>query len=168
MTDVLDAVANTAFAIWVRESPSPFAYTAMLSFHAAGMAFLVGFSVLIAVRLLGFALVIPLPPLAKVFPVIWVAFAVNAVSGGVLLIAGAATLGRDPLMYIKLTLIAVAMVIMRRIQTHVFGDPARLQRDGLPKGSRLLAATAIICWSGAMVSGRLTAYPGLAQSMLGL
>ena len=168
MTDVLDAVANTAFATWVRESPSPFAYTAMLSLHAAGLAFLVGFSVLIALRLLGFAPAIPLPPLAKVFPVIWVAFAVNAVSGGVLLIAGAATLGRDPLIYIKLALIAVAMVIMRRIQTRVFGDPARLQREGLPKGSGLLATTAIICWSGAMVSGRLTAYPGLAQSLLGL
>jgi hypothetical protein len=168
MADLLDAVANMAFAVWVRESPSPLAYTAMLSLHAGGLAFLVGFSVLIALRLLGVASAVPLPPLAKVFPVIWAAFAVNAVSGGILFVAGAATLGRDPLMYIKLGLIAVAMVIMRRIQTRVFGDLTRLQQHGAPEGSGFLAAAAIICWSGAMIAGRLTAYPGLAQNLLGL
>jgi len=39
--------------VWVRESPSIFAYTTILSLHAIGLA-IIGIRTLIALRLLGF------------------------------------------------------------------------------------------------------------------
>ena len=51
---MIDAIENSAFAIWVRESPSLFAYTAILSLHAMGLAIIVGINTIVALRLLGY------------------------------------------------------------------------------------------------------------------
>ena len=35
---MIDAIQNSAYAVWVRESPSIWAYTTILSLHAMGLA----------------------------------------------------------------------------------------------------------------------------------
>jgi hypothetical protein len=79
---MLEAIENSAYAVWVRESPSIFAYTTILSLHAIGLAIIVGINTLIALRLLGFVKEIPLAPLRKLFPWMYLGFAINAFSGG--------------------------------------------------------------------------------------
>jgi hypothetical protein len=90
---LLEAIENSAFAIWLRESPSLFAYTGVLSLHTIGLGFLVGISTGIALRMLGFTPELPLAPLGRFFPLMWAGFFVNAFSGVMLLICGATTVG---------------------------------------------------------------------------
>ena len=52
---VLEAIENSAYPTFVRESPSLWGYTLVLSLHAMGLAVVVGVSAAIALRLLGFA-----------------------------------------------------------------------------------------------------------------
>ena len=75
---MIEAIENSAYAIWVRESPSIFAYTSILSLHAIGLAIIVGINTLICFRLLGFVKEIPLAPMRKLFPWMYLGFAVNA------------------------------------------------------------------------------------------
>ena len=56
---MIDAIENSAYAVWVRESPSISAYTWILSLHAMGLAIIVGINVMVALRLLGFVPEIP-------------------------------------------------------------------------------------------------------------
>ena len=79
--DFLVWLENSALGTWVRESTSVWAYSGLISFHAFGLAFVVGLSWMIALRVLGFAPSLPLAPMEKLFPAIWIAFWVNAVSG---------------------------------------------------------------------------------------
>jgi len=65
---MMDAIENSAYAVWVRESPSIFAYTTVLSLHAIGLAIIVGINYVVAFRLLGFVPEIKLSALRKLFP----------------------------------------------------------------------------------------------------
>ena len=75
---MIEAIENSAYAVWVRESPSIFAYTSILSLHAIGLAVIVGINYLVALRLLGFVPGIPLPALRKLFRWMYLGFAINA------------------------------------------------------------------------------------------
>src|SRR5690606_38174840 len=84
---MIEAIESSAYATWVRESPSFFAYTTILSLHAMGLAFIVGLNTVVALRLLGFMPTLSVQPLRKLFPWMYIGFAVNAFSGLSLLAA---------------------------------------------------------------------------------
>jgi len=159
MWEVLEAIENSGFATWVREAPTVFAYSTVLALHTFGMAFLVGFSSIIAVRVLGVARSLPLAPLEGVFPVIILGFWVNAVSGVVLTMLAARSLLSNPDFYIKLTAIAFALVCLQRLKGHAFGahDAA-----SSPAGKRW-AVGLLACWFVAVLAGRLTAYSNFVR-----
>ena len=69
---------GTALAAWTRESPSIWAYPTILTLHTIGLGIVVGASVVVDLRLLGYARRIPSVDLAPLFPVMWWAFALNA------------------------------------------------------------------------------------------
>ena len=62
---MIDAIQNSAYAVWVRESPSFWAYTWILSLHAMGLAIIVGINTVVALRLLGFVPHIPINKLRQ-------------------------------------------------------------------------------------------------------
>ena len=103
-------VELSSFSIWMRESPSVFAFPAILTLHTVGLAFLAGPNAAIDLRLLGFAPQLPLEPLKKLFPLMWAGFWLNAVTGTALVIAYPAKALTNPLFYLKLLLIALALV----------------------------------------------------------
>jgi hypothetical protein len=72
---------STSLAIWMRDSL--WAYPIVLTFHAIGMAMLVGTMIIIALRVLGVGR-FSIAPLQKYFLVVWAGFVVNAVSGSIL------------------------------------------------------------------------------------
>ena len=111
---MLEAIENSAYATWVRESPSIFAYTTVLSLHAIGLAIIVGINYLIALRLLGFVSAIPLQPLRKLFPWMYLGFTINLFSGASLLAANLTNDLGNWLFICKLVFIALAMIIERR------------------------------------------------------
>jgi hypothetical protein len=156
--DFLEFFENTGLAIWLRESPSVLAYPTVLAFHTFGMAFLVGTSTVVALRLLGIASSVPLAPLKKFFPVMWVSFSISLVSGALLLMLDASLFLTMPAFYIKLLAIAAAMTIMRLLRARVLSDRADLDVGRALREGQVLAGAALISWAVAITAGRVTAY----------
>jgi hypothetical protein len=165
--EFLEALESSAYPTFVRESPSLAAYTLVLSLHAMGLAIVVGLSSAIALRLLGVARSIPLAPLGRLFPVMYVGFWVNALSGLALLAANATGMLANPLFYAKLAFIVGGVLVMRALRHAVFND--RLAGGGdAPPFARNLAIASLACWGLAIVAGRLTAYPYLIAYYFGI
>jgi hypothetical protein len=147
---------STALSQWVVGSDSILAFPGILALHAIGMGVAAGLAAVLDLRILGVARGVPLTELGRFRPVLWGGFWLNAVSG-VLLLAGYPTKAlTNPVFYLKLSLIAIAMVLYVRIDRAI-----RSSGGGLPlTGARLrrLAITSLVCWSGAITAGRLLAY----------
>ena len=167
MLQLLEAIENSAYPTFVRESPSLWAYTLVLALHAMGLAVVVGFSSAVALRLLGFAAHIPLAPLGRLFPVMYVGFWINALSGLALLAANATGMLANPLFSAKLVLVAGGLLVMRLLRRNVFVDSLE-SGDGAPASARKLAIASLACWGLAIVAGRLTAYPYLIEYYFGI
>ena len=164
---MMDAIENSAYAIWVRESPSIFAYTTILSLHAIGLAIIVGINYLVALRLLGFVPGIPLPALRRLFPWMYLGFTINLFSGASLLAANLSNDLGNWLFICKLVFILFAMINLELTKIHVFDRPGTVGADGLPKNAKVFAWGAFILWGLAMVAGRFTAYPNFVEAWLG-
>ena len=150
---------NSPLSTWVRESSSLWAYPTVLFLHTIGLATVVGVNAGIDLRILGVAPELPLAPMTRLFPIIWAAFGINAVSGTTLLIADATTKLANPVFYIKMIFIALALINLRLLKTRVFGDPL-IDKRPLSANAKILAATSLIFWLGATIAGRLMAYIG--------
>ena len=151
------ALQETALARWIGESGSLWGYPTILFLHTLGLATLAGLSAGIDLRLLGLAPALPLAPMVRLYPVMWVAFAVAAASGVALLIADATTKLAQPVFWVKMLLIAFAVVTMQMIRTRVFGDPLIDPRP-LTSAARTLAISSLVLWIAATIAGRLIAY----------
>jgi len=139
----------------MRESPSFFAFPMMLSLHAIGMGLAAGVNGALAMRLLGAARAIPVPELKRFFPAMWFGFWINALSGVALFIAYPTKALTNPVFYLKLALIAVAIGLSRATTRRVFAADAA--PDPAPHVRRL-AVLSLICWTSAITAGRLLAY----------
>lgn len=154
----LEWLESTEFAMWVAQSPSWFAYPFILTLHTVGLAMLVGASVFIDLRLLGVASDVPLEQLERLKTSIWIGFVINAVSGLIVLAAAASTLGIMKTFYLKLTFIALALILDTRLRRLIFSDPAAFGGAHPPSPARALAVLSLLLWAGAITAGRLMAY----------
>jgi len=161
---VLEALENSDLAIWVRESPSIFAYTLVLSLHAVGLAMVVGTNTLIDLRLLGFAKGIPLTSLRKLYQTIWAGFVVNAVSGVLLFMPEARSMSAMPAFWGKLIFVALGMTVAVQLKKRCLNDDAALASGVVPDLGRKLAWASLACWYLALIVGRLTGYPELVTA----
>lgn len=143
---------GTAVATWTRESPSLWAYPTILALHSFGLGIVVGGGIAIDLRLLGRARAIPLTVLPPLFRIIWWAFAVNAASGVLLFMADATHKATQPVFLVKLSCIALALVVTLAIARQV------KQSTEPTAAARLLAVLSIVLWLGAITAGRLMAY----------
>jgi hypothetical protein len=159
----------TRFSTWMREDPSIFAFPAILSCHTVGMGLVAGINTALALRILGVASRVPVEEMKRFLPVMWFGFWLNAISGVALLIAYPTKALTNPVFYLKLVLIALAMVLQRMISRRLFRDQsAGLEPAG--RGTSLrpgaghivrlkrLAAASIVCWAAAITAGRFLAY----------
>jgi hypothetical protein len=150
-------IENTALSVWVRESPSLWAFPFILILHTVGMGFLVGSNIAMDLRVLGFAPRVAPSLFEKFFWVMKVSFVVNAVSGVLLLIAYPTKALTNPLFYIKLALIAIGLAQALMIRNQVIRKPA-VDAEGIPVRGKALAATSLVAWVGGVTAGRLLAY----------
>ena len=155
MHDFFLWLESLSLASWVRESGSIWAYPTVLCSHTFGMAIVAGLSAAVDLRILGFAPEAPLAPMDKVFPVMWVGFWINLVTGMLLLIADATTKFYNPVFYVKLGFVAIAVGIMKVQRKQILLDQASLSPI-----AKFLAIASIISWLGAITAGRLMAYLG--------
>src|SRR5215470_10825119 len=154
---IFKTIEETGISTWIRDSPSIFAYWFILSFHAIGMGLLVGASVVIDLRLLGVAKDLPLAPLKGLYRIIWIGFWIQLASGTLLLIAYPTKALTNPDFYLKLTLIGLAIAVMRMIHKRVFSN-SDLSDSALMMKGKALATWSLILWAGAVTAGRLLAY----------
>jgi hypothetical protein len=155
--DFLKAIEQSGICSWIRESSSIWAYPTFIFMHSLGMGFLVGASMVIDLRLLGYGRGLPLEPMKKFFPVIWFGFGVNAASGFVLTMIDVNKWLHDPLFYIKLSCIALAMITGRLIWIQVFRN-ASSEDVPVGMGAKVLAMASLVLWLASITAGRLTAY----------
>jgi hypothetical protein len=154
---IFKAIEETGLSIWIRESSSVFSFWFILSVHAIGMGVLVGASVLIGLRILGFAPDMPLAPVQRFYRFIWVGFWIQVVSGILLLVGYPTKSLTNPVFYIKLTLIGFAIASMQMLRNRVFADSSLSEAAMMAKG-RVFAICALAFWVGAVTAGRLLAY----------
>ena len=133
-----------------------FAFYLFLLFHAFGLALVVGGNAVVDLRLLGVARDLPLKSLKWLFGIMWAGFWINAASGIVLLIAYPTKAFTYPVFYAKLLCVALAVIIMRRMQIRVF-DPSLSEAAMIVKG-KTLAKWSLVLWAAAITTGRLLAY----------
>lgn len=143
---------STAFSIWMRESPSIFAFPMILAVHTIGLGLLAGINAALGLRILGFAGRIPIVEFRRFLPVMWFGLCLNVISGIALLVAYPTKALTNPVFYLKLVLIAVALVILRAVHQGAL-------TDGPMRGPvKKLAVASLACWASAITSGRLLAY----------
>ena len=147
---------NSAFTDWFLGSPSIWAYPTVLTLHTVGMAILVGASFVINLRVLQVSGVIPLHRLRPLYRVIWIGFTINLVSGLILFATEAAARVVDPVFYVKMASIAVALALGGVVKRRA------IDRTDAPQIAtvqvRSLAAVSLGMWTLAIVAGRLMAY----------
>ena len=154
---VLLWLETTALSRWVVGSPSMFAFPGILVLHAIGMGFAAGLGIAIDLRILGVAPGVPLVEMRRFLPVLWAGFWLNAVSGVLLLVGYPTKALTNPVFYLKIALIVVAMAILVRI-TRSGLDAATPPFSRQAPQLRRMAIASIFCWTGAITAGRLLAY----------
>ena len=154
---VLEFVQETALSTFIRESSSLLAFPTFLCMHTLGMSLLVGANAIVSVRLLGVASTIPLQPLKRLFPFMWIGFILSVLSGGGLMMAKATTMAVNPILLTKLVIVVFATVIMWMMQKKVFSGPKGFN-EAEPGNARFLAAAELVLWLVVLTSGRLIAY----------
>lgn len=147
---VFAAVEATALSIWLRDAV--WAFPGVLIGHTIGLALLVGANVAIDARILGGASGIPLRALDPYFRVAWAGFWVNAASGVLLLLAYPTKALTNPLFYVKLLVVAAALLLMRAIRSHMHDQHAT------DRQLRSLAVLSLACWMAGTAAGRFLAY----------
>lgn len=142
----------SAWRAWIVESPSLFAFPGILAAHTIGLALLVGVTVALDLRLLGVAPDVPPATIARLRPVMWAGLWLNVATGLALLLAYPTKALTNPVFYLKLTLIAIGLALLRM----------QLQRlhEGRPvtRVDRQSAALSLAVWAAAIAAGRLLAY----------
>ena len=158
MTPLLDWLENTTLSTTLRDSPNVFLYPTILAFHTLGLAFFVGISSAIALRVLGVAPGLPLAPFRRFYPVMWLGFFFNAVSGTLLLVIEPTKFLTMIDFYVKLLAIAGAVLCNRALYVRLFNTPSPIEPNPLPLRDRLIAVATLFFWAAAITAGRLTAY----------
>jgi len=149
---------QTGLSLWVRESPSLLAFPFILFLHTLGLGMLAGISVAIDLWLLSTAARSKAVSMTGFFRVMWLGFGINAVSGVTLLIAYPAKALTDPVFYVKMVLVVLALINIEWIKKEVFARAHPGQTLAVSTKAKLLAATSLAIWAGTILAGRLLAY----------
>ena len=112
---------------------------------------------IVSMRLLGVASVIPLKPLRRLFFYMWLGLILTILSGFAMAIAAATKRLFNPILLVKLVVIAEAAPVMWRMQKKMFDD-ALISGDTVPPGAKAMAASQLFMWLIVMTAGRLIAY----------
>jgi hypothetical protein len=157
-----------SFLTWLQEGPfawvseSAWGYPIVLSAHAVGMSIIVGTVTMISLRVLGFARTAPIWSLERMSLVAWLGVTVNALSGIALFGSDAPKFFFHPVFWIKITLIALGAVsVWRLLRLLKEAESTLLEGSRAPASARLIAASSLVLWLGALVAGRLIAYTNI-------
>jgi energy-coupling factor transporter transmembrane protein EcfT len=151
---------STNVSIWLRESPAIYALPAILTAHTIGMGIVAGINAVVALRVLGVAPGVPLRELRRFLPFMWFGFWLNLATGIGLILAYPTKALTNPVFYLKLALVAVAVGLVAPVGQRL----SLVEPDDIAPGEpfatsiKFLAGASLTAWGGAIVAGRLLAY----------
>jgi hypothetical protein len=151
MNESLTILHDSALGTWVREGSSLWAYPMIITLHTFGLAVLVGASIAVDLRILGVAQRIPLSSLSQFFPVMWIGFWLNAVTGLLLFAADTRTTG---IFLIKMIAVVAGVGFVLLIRRAL----AASDGTALNPSIRTYAMLSLLTWVVATTTGRLMAY----------
>ena len=156
MDPFLAVLEGSDLSMWIR-GDSMLAFPTIITLHTICMGFLAGASSAIDLRILGAAPGIPLASLRPFYPLMWLAFAINAVTGVLMVIGYPTKQLTNPLFYIKLFLVVLGVWLVYRIGREVL----RVTESGektITTETRWLAAASLAGWVSLIIAGRLLEY----------
>lgn len=151
----LTSLEESAFGVWV--STSLVGYPLMITLHAIGMAIMVGLSVAVDLRLLGWFRDIPYTAINRFLGIAWLGFTINLLSGTALFCMQAVSYVQDGTFLLKMLFVTLGVVVAAFLQGALNRNSASWG-SAAPGGIKTLAVISILFWVGAMVTGRLIAY----------
>jgi len=154
------------FFSWIYETPlaeyiriSAYGYPAMITLHSLGLAIMVGLSVVLSLRVLGFFGTIPYSSLHRLLKVAWIGFTINFLSGSCLFSAAAEDLIRNEVFLTKMGLVILGAILVATMQNMIKTALATGNAEvKASTGLRVVATLTIASWTAGMVTGRFTAY----------
>jgi hypothetical protein len=151
----LEALPISTF---IRESNSLWAFPMFLFAHTLGMSIVAGGSGLIDLAVIGFwPKSMPVKPLERLYPLMWLGFWINLITGSTLLVADASTRLTNPDFYVKMVCVFIGVWLLYVMRKRVFAYP-KLDVEPMPRHAKVLAWASLACWFGAILTGRLLAY----------
>ena len=148
---------DSALGIWVAESI--WGYPIVLSTHAVGMALVVGTTMMINLRILGFARNVSITLFDNLSAIAWLGVTLNVLSGLALFSGDPTKFFYHPVFWIKISLIILGILsvwsALRIIRSTTWSLTGMLEA---PAKAKVLAALSAIFWLGAIIAGRLIAY----------
>ena len=157
MDPLFSWIESSGLSQWVRGSDCICAFPTIVTLHNIGMAFLAGGGIAIDLRIIGFAPGIPLKPMGRFVPLLWLAFTVNAATGILLLIGYPTKALTNPLFYVKLSLVALALALLYRIVTDIL-PVFEVEQKSVTAKAKVLAITSLAAWAVLIAAGRFLAY----------
>ena len=147
----LARLEETGISTYLRESGAAFFGT--LTVHSLSLALVAGINILVCCRILGFARGIESGSLASLYPPLWAAVSIVALSGLGLLLAYPAKALTNPVFGIKLLALGAGLLLARRFQLLFLG---RLQITA--SQTKAMAIVALLLWATCIFTGRFLAY----------
>lgn len=138
----------------------PWAYPILETVHVIGLGLLFGGIFAFDLRLLGVQPTISIRRLARhLLPWVWLGFALNALSGLLLLMSDAVEFGHNTSFKVKMVLIAVAGLNMAWFHWRIFPTVAQWdERAPTPLAAKRTALVSIALWLSVITAGRMIAY----------
>jgi hypothetical protein len=154
---VLTWLQETGLAQWVQVSL--YGWAIMLTFHAVGTATAVGVNFVAGLRLVGLFPKIPYTAVGKLINLVWVAFAINLISGFSLFASNAVMYVQDMMFVSKLIFIAIGLGATYHLQKLIKKDGANWDAAGNASAASFKIAVAVlVLWALVIIVARLIAY----------
>ena len=152
MTALLRWLEATAFNDWIAESAPLVVFPGILAAHTIGLGLVAGLNGALDLRLLGVARDMPPSAFLRFLGVMHLGLWLNVISGVALVLVFPTKALTNPVFYLKLAMIAAALLVLRvilhRVRTGDLGS----------RNTRLLAGASLFFWAAAISAGRLLAY----------
>jgi len=156
---VLEWLEGTDLSSWIRTEL--WGWPLALTLHALGTAVVVGFVLIIGLRLFRLFELIPLSALVRLFPIVWAGLALQLLTGFVLWMTRPTRYVSDGAFVLKMLLIVLGTVLVVNVFGVIRRDAASAQ-SGEAASSRAaaMAALTLFVWCAVVIASRLTGYLG--------
>jgi hypothetical protein len=146
---------DSSLSTWIRESD--WALFALLIVHTIGMAFVVGTSISMMLRLLGIASQVPLDLFVRFVPLTTYGLTAAIVSGVLLVLGYPAKALTNPIFYLKLVVVTAAFVLTRKVMQRISSDSNPYVQSSVGR-IRMVAVLCLVLWVVGTTAGKFLAY----------